>query len=284
MKLSILVPNYNYATYIADAIDSTSQFPSDTCEVLVQDGNSTDQSVAVVAACGPGRENVHCVSEPDRGQSDALNRAFRRSRGEWIGWLNSDEFYLPGVMGSLAQILDDESVDIIYGDCYFVDANGRAIRLLPAHKFDRRVLVNYGCFIPSCATFIRRRVIEELGWNCDLRRSMDWDLWLRASRRFSFHYINRPLSAFRVHEAQVTATPEKADAAEFASLAAEHELPSRAGISLARLTGRLLHVGRKASEGAYTRQWRANRSLNDVDLRWWKDGSVTAVAEVATRI
>jgi GT2 family glycosyltransferase len=165
---------------------------------------------------------------------------------------------------------------VIYGDCAFVDADGALLRLVPGHTFDISVLRYYGCFISSCTTFVRVSAIEAVGgWNEDLRRSMDWDLWLRlAANGARFRYIPAPLSAFRVHEAQVTATPESADADEFSTLDGMHNITrSRRSARAAKLRHRRL----KLAEGAYVRELRAKR-LRPERVAWTSDGLPTAAA------
>ena len=88
-------------------------------------------------------------SEPDEGQSDALNRALARARGRWIAWLNADEFYLPDGLAALGREGDRTGADVVYGDTLFVDGDGRLTRLLPQHRFIAVVLRSYGLFIST---------------------------------------------------------------------------------------------------------------------------------------
>ena len=89
------------------------------------------------------------ASEPDEGQSDALNRGISRARGRWIAWLNADEFYLPDGLAALVREGDRTGADVIYGDTLFSDGDGRLTRLLPQHRFSPFVLRSYGCYIST---------------------------------------------------------------------------------------------------------------------------------------
>jgi glycosyltransferase involved in cell wall biosynthesis len=251
-RLSILTPSYGYGRFIGQAIDSCRNQGFDDYEHLIQDACSTVETDAVVSAAGS--ERIRYVREPDGGQSDALNRALHRARGEWIGWLNADEYYLPGAFEAVLAAADRSGADVVFGDCVFVDVAGRPLRLVPSHPHSRFVLRNYGPFIHSCATFIRRAAVPDGGWDTGFRRMMDWDLWLRLDRA-RFEYIPTTLAAFRIHPDQVTATDHSAgDVAELHALRRKHGI---SGTAVARAAGRLGHAGLKVASGGYLRQLRA---------------------------
>src|SRR5437868_5073964 len=106
MLFSVLTPSFNYGRYIDDALLSVErQEDVAGVEHIVQDGASTDDTVQHLQARG---ESLRWVSEQDAGQSDALNRAMRVSRGDVIGWLNADEFYLPGALAAVAEIFSTQ--------------------------------------------------------------------------------------------------------------------------------------------------------------------------------
>lgn len=279
MKVSVLTPSLNYATFIGDAIASVAAQETIDVEHVVQDGGSHDSTAAVVAAFN-GR--VRFASEPDRGQSDALNRALARATGDWVGWLNADEFYLPRALPTLAAVAARGDVDVVYGDAVFVDEVGRVLRLLPQHSFSARVLRLYGTFLPTCTMLIRRELLEETPWDDGLRRIMDWDLCLTLLRsRARFKYVPMPIAAFRVHDARVTADPAAKFASEYELVRSRHGLPPTAP---ARSVGRVMHGTLKALEGAYGRQRAATR-VRGRDLRWFRPeigiGGAAALVDAA---
>jgi glycosyltransferase involved in cell wall biosynthesis len=266
--VDVLTPSYNYARFLGDALTSVER-QSLPVRHIVMDGNSDDGSPDLLAA----REHpgLWWTSEPDTGQSDALNKALDHAESPWIGWLNADEFYGPRTLHAVERALSDrDDVDVLFGDCVFVDENGLLLRLLPAHRFSAAVLRDYGCFIPSCTTFIRREFLERHRWSTDFRHAMDWHLWLRmAADGGRFRYDPTVMAFFRVHGAQVTADPDGLDPAEFARLdALRHRPDNRMARRFRDLRGRLNHIGHKTVNGAYRRQLRA-RSLQGRDMRWW---------------
>jgi glycosyltransferase involved in cell wall biosynthesis len=260
--VSVLTPSLNYADFIGDALVSVQGQTGLSLEHIVQDGRSTDGTVEVLRDFGP---DVRWRSEPDEGQSDALNKALSRANHEWIALLNADEFYLPDGLEVLVKAGERSGADVMYGDCVFVDDEGRFLRLLAAHRFDRRTLRSYGCFIDTCATLVRRSVLSEGIWDVELRRIMDWDLFLRlAAERRRFHYVPYPVGAFRVHKRRVTARPGTDFPTEYTALRERHGAGSGH-----RTVGRLLHRAHKLVEGAFRREVRA-RSLAGLDLRWFR--------------
>lgn len=160
LTLSVLTPSFNYSRFIADAIESISaQKSSFIVEQIIQDAVSSDDTAKTVRSI-KAKHIVRFFSEPDDGQSDGLNKAIEKSSSSYIGWLNADEFYLEGAFEAVERAIKKHPEAIgFYGDCVFVDENGQFIRLLPGHKMSRFVLEQYGCFISSCTTFLKRELL-----------------------------------------------------------------------------------------------------------------------------
>lgn len=271
-SIGVVTPSLNYRRYLADTVSSVAAQSHPGLEHVVQDGGSTDGSADLLADLADRHPGLSFRSAPDSGQSDALNRAAALTASDWLGWLNADEFYLPGAVSAVARVIAEEpDVDVVYGDCVFVDASGTFLRLLPAHPFSLLTLRHYGCFISSCATFVRRRSLPPSGWDTRMRRAMDWRLWLTLSSRGArFRYVPRALAAFRVHDAQVTSRPEALAQDEFDLLRSLHGLPRNTVVrQLSRRVGQVGHVAHKARAGGYLRQVIASRAAAEKDLRWW---------------
>jgi glycosyltransferase involved in cell wall biosynthesis len=237
---------------------------------VIHDGGSVDGTVAVLRRYDHA---VDWISEPDDGQSDALNKALQKARGRWVAWLNADEFYLPGGLAKLVRRGDATSADVVYGDVVFVDPTGRVARLLPQHPFSALILRLYGCYIPSSGTIFRRSSLPSNAWDVSLKMMMDWDLYLRlASQDAHFEKVNYPVAAFRRHAMQTTA-----HATDFTNEYAR--LFARYGISPAsRRWGRWLHGLYKLASGAYLRQLRARR-FSGLGLLWPRDPNDRAIFE-----
>ncbi len=279
MRLSVLTPTYNYGRFLGDAIRSVDQQADDRVEHVVVDGASGDETLDVLARAP---QRVIWRSEPDEGQSDALNKALALATGNWVGWLNADEFYLPQAFRTFLSCLAKyPHAALVYGDALFVDAHGRLLRLVAQHSFSSRVLRWNRCNISSCAMFVRRDAIPARGWDVHLKSTMDWDLFLEVERRRGqVVYIPRPIAAFRVHPDQITAERPPGYDEDLRRLQERHNRPSGwEGVVVNRL-GEFEHRVLKVVEGGLLRELRA-RSHRGADLRWFESPTLLAGTEAA---
>lgn len=249
---SIITPSRNAGEFILNCLNSV-QIQNVDLEHLIQDAESEDETVSIIKSFGELNPTVFLVSESDFGQSDALNKLIGRVSGKYVGWLNSDETYLPGTLEAVKRIFENTSADVIYGDCLFVDENQDLIRLYSNHKFSVRILRNYGCFIPSCATFFRASLFETLRFDLELKRAMDWDIYLKIGNK-NFLYLKKSLSTFAIHSKQVTAVPENQAIAEFELLKLKHSLNRNPAVTRPLIRYRLLRLLLKSANGNYFRE------------------------------
>lgn len=265
--ISVLTPSYGYGRFIRDAILSSLQQADVGVEHIVQDASSSDGTVEILEEFDA---LIRWRSEPDLGQSDALNRALADATAPWIGWLNADEFYLPNALAVLRDIGERSAADVVYGDAVFADVEGRLLRLLPQHGPHHTTLRWYGPYIPSCAAIFRKSCLGERPWDTSLKRAMDWELYLRLSSQGKrFVYVPYPVGVFRVHPDRVTAQRIVTYESELPSLHRQRVgSPQLRRFALSR-AGRILHGARKLMAGSYWRQVRAH-ALAGEDLRWFQ--------------
>lgn len=260
--VSVLTPSFGYARYLPDALSSVEGQEGISVQHVIQDGGSTDGTVELLQKAG---SHVDWRSEPDTGQSDALNRALERATGRWVSWLNADEFYLPGALAHLVGIAERADAGLAYGDALFVDAAGKVQRLLAQHRYDRTTLWHYGTIIPSCAVLIRREALGSQPWDGALRLLMDRALYMRlVSEGASVEYTKRPIGAFRVHDARVSAASSQTFEGDYAGLAERHGRTSKPMKVWATTKHRML----KLTGGSYSRQRRV-AALAGLDTRWF---------------
>ena len=259
---SIITPSYNYEQFIDDALVSVARQRRVLAEHIVVDGASTDSTVGTLREA----DGIIWRSEPDDGQSDALNKAFALASGEIVGWLNADEYYLDDALYEVQRTFDTTGADVVYGDSIHVDGEGRLLRLAAQHRFDAEVLRHYGCYIPTCAFFVRRSALEDWSWDVQCRYIMDWDLYLWLHQNDAqFAYLPKPLGAFRVHSERVTAEPLPRDAPE------RIRVMRRYGISQAgtrRRAARFRRIALKVRSNSYLRQLKSRRHAG-LPTRWW---------------
>jgi glycosyltransferase involved in cell wall biosynthesis len=198
MKFSIVTPSYNQGAFIGRTLESVAGQGVASLEHLVMDGGSRDDTCRILAASGPG---VTWVSEPDRGQTDALNKGLRRSRGQIIGWLNSDDVYFPGALEAVETIFDRHpDVDVVYGLADHIDTEDEFIAPYPVEAWDPERL-DSTCIICQPALFFRRGLLERCGYPDEsLDYCMDYEYWLRlrdAGARF--YFLERRLAGSRMY-------------------------------------------------------------------------------------
>jgi glycosyltransferase involved in cell wall biosynthesis len=207
LVFSIVTPSYNQGRFLERTIRSVLGQGYSLLEYFIQDGGSSDESVAILSRYGD--QLSYWESRKDRGQSHALNRGFARSNGDVLAFLNSDDVLLPGALHYVADYLSAHAdVDVVYGHRIIIDEDDREVDrcILPRH--DNNVLT-WADFIPQETLFWRRRMWEKVGGRVDesFQFALDWDLLLRfrdAGARFV--RLPRFLGAFRLHDRQKTAT------------------------------------------------------------------------------
>jgi glycosyltransferase involved in cell wall biosynthesis len=197
--VSIVTPSYNQARYLEETIQSVLGQDYPNLEYLIVDGGSTDGSREIIERYQD--RLAWWVSEPDRGQTDAINKGFARARGEIFAWLNSDDTYEPGAISeAVAYLQAHPEVGMVYGDANLIDENGALIGKFPARQTDYRRLRRGYVHIPQQAAFFRASLWREVGPLDDtFYFAMDYDLWVRIARRAPLRYQPRTWANFRLH-------------------------------------------------------------------------------------
>jgi len=272
-SFSVVTPSFNGGEFIEDAIRSVLQQRDVGVEHIVVDGASSDNTVAILQRY----PQVRWTSEPDNGQSDAINKGFLRAAGDLVGWLNADDYYLPGGLEAIARAAQEHpEVDVIYGDCVFVDGDGKVVRSKVEHDFDPAILMYFGCYIPSTSTFFRRRVIESgLLLDCEYRVCMDFDYFVRlAHAGCRFHYVPRFIAAFRWHGNNISLSHAARRAEERRQVQLKFGVRQHSESTFKVLADvhRAKRMMRKVISGNVAREFRVDRMLGR-DTRWIQGGA-----------
>ena len=195
--VTVVTPSFNQGRFIRETIESvlTQSYPR--VEYVVMDGGSTDETVSILESYG---DRLVWVSAPDGGQTSAINTAWRRARGTILAYLNSDDTYRPGAIeAAVAGLREHPAAGAVYGEGYHVDEAGRVIDRYPTEPFDLARL-RATCFICQPTVFLRRHVVERLGYLDESRRyCMDYDLWIRLARVSPLVYLPEYLANTRVY-------------------------------------------------------------------------------------
>lgn len=223
MSVSVVTPSYNQADFIRENLDCIRRQTHPDVEHVVVDGGSDDGTVEILQEYEDSYD-LRWNSEPDDGQSDAINTGFERATGEVVGWLNSDDLYFRTT--TLANVVDvferEQDVDIVYGDAVFIDAHGRP-QFVRKRRFWRYPLFLRGWTIPQPAIFVRRSVLERHSLDESLEYAMDQEFWLRIFDEHRSRYLDDIVAVDRLHEAAKRVAADPAEyRAELESVLARH--------------------------------------------------------------
>ena len=195
-------------------------------EVIVQDGGSTDDTLAILAEVGRG---VHVHVEPDSGQADALNRAVARATGDIVVWLNADDTLVPCAFAAVTDAFGAHpEAEFVFGDFEVIGTDGQVIRQYRSSAYDPDRVFVRGCYIFSGAIFYRRRLLDRIGpFDTRYAACMDLDYMLRLGGVEAIH-VGRTVAQFRYGRHQKSARMR------WTFLRESHEIRWRAADSIGR--------------------------------------------------
>lgn len=205
-SISVITPTYNQSRFIGQTVDSVRDQGYPALEHIVVDGLSTDDTLEVLRPYG---DALTVISEADSGQTEAINKGLKRASNDVICWLNSDDYLQPGALQAVGEFFAaNPDVMWVTGDGVIVDADGRQIQSAVRtykqvlRRFGPSVYLGLANAVVQPATFWRREVHDQLGFlDESLHYTMDYDWWLRLLRLGNPGRIDRPLCAFRIHDA-----------------------------------------------------------------------------------
>ena len=198
LLISVVTPSFNQVAFVEETLRSVIEQDYPHKEYLVIDGASADGSVDVIRRYA-GRL-AYWVSEPDRGQSHAINKGFALAHGEVLGWLNSDDTYLPGALATVARcFVEHPDVDFLYGDYLYTSPEGKTLlrrRLFNSMSYETLL---YHDYLGQPAVFFRRTLLDRVGpVDEHLHYHMDWDLFLRMWKVCRPLHVPTPLATSRL--------------------------------------------------------------------------------------
>ena len=205
-KISIITPSYNQGFFLEETINSIIKQNYPNLEYILIDGNSTDNTIDIIKKYEDKID--YWVSEPDNGQSHAINKGLKQAKGDILAYINSDDVYTEGAFFKVAKFFQENpEIGIVYGDIQLIDQNSKIIGTRREIEFDLLMahLIGFGIIIPQPATFWRKEVTEKIGlFDENNHFTMDQDYWYRASKHFKIKHLPEVLAQFRIHETSKT--------------------------------------------------------------------------------
>ena len=208
-RISVVTPSFNQGDFLEHTILSVLNQDYPNLEYIIIDGGSTDRSIEIIKKYE--KHLTYWVSEKDNGQSDAINKGFRRSTGEILAWLNSDDLYLPGTLLKVGRFfLSKPHVDVLYGDLFIADAEERILRTIKEVGFYKKALMHGAMNINQQSMFWRKRAFAKAGPLRNLYFYMDGYLLLSfVKNSVAMWHIPDALAVFRVHSGTKTSDGKK---------------------------------------------------------------------------
>jgi glycosyltransferase involved in cell wall biosynthesis len=217
-RVSIVVPAYNHARFLEQAIESVLAQTHPAVELIVLDDGSTDGTREILARYG---DRFRWESQANIGQAATLNKGWAMASGDLLGYLSADDFLHPDAVKSAVECLESHANAVLaYPDFAQVDDSSRTLRTIRTPEFSYEDMLLKGVCAPGPGAFFRRSAYASVGgWNAALRRIPDLEYWLRLGLAGPFQRIAQVLAYYRVHPgAQSFSAVDEAGAEEFVAV------------------------------------------------------------------
>jgi len=201
-SFSVLTPSYNQGFFIERTIASVLSQSGVNFDYLICDGGSTDTSLSVISNYAA---HIQWLSEIDDGQADAVNKGIAMTKGDVIGWLNSDDIYYSEALAKVARVFSNHpEIQIVYGQADWIDEYDNILKPFPTESWHYERLKET-CFLCQPAVFFRRSLVEQYGaLDKTLQYCMDYELWLRYGQHVEFYYLPEKLAGSRMYKTNKT--------------------------------------------------------------------------------
>ena len=281
VNLSIITPSFNQAPFIEETIQSVLSQNIEV-EYVIFDGGSTDGTLEILQKYS---QQIIWHSESDRGQTHAVNKGILSTQGDIIGWLNSDDIYLPDTLERVQDFFATHpEIDVLYGDAWHIDIDGTPYEQYPTETWDFKRLKDV-CFLSQPAVFFRRSVVDRFGLLDEtLQYCMDYEYWLRLGvKGAKFAYLPHLLAGSRMYADNKTQSQRYAVHEEIVNMMSDllGEVPDRWLFNFAHVEVERKGLSREKTPRRFILEvslcsirnaWRWNKSISkdmlNTILRW----------------
>ena len=207
LKISVITVSYNQGRFIEENIVSVLNQNYENFEHIIIDACSKDNTLDILKKY----DHLKWTSEPDKGQSDGLNKGFRKATGDLIVWLNSDDVMCEGAFEVLNKFFtENPDKSVVTGNQVFINGNSEVVNIVKAEPFsyDRLLNTRY-CSVMQNSTVFRKSVLDKVGLLDETSHyTMDLDLFIRIAKEYTSYIIDADIAKFRVWEESKTTTSQ----------------------------------------------------------------------------
>ena len=195
-KISIVTVSYNQAEFIEENITSVVEQNYPNVEHIIVDAESSDETIEILKKYN----HITWKSEPDNGQSDGLNKGFRKATGEIIGWINSDDKLSPGSLYKVGNFFKNNPTEIaLVGDQRIIDEHSRELEIKISNDYTFDYLLYFAKGITQNSMFFKKEILDQIGYlDESLHYAMDQDLFIRIASLQKITHIDEVLAEFRM--------------------------------------------------------------------------------------
>ncbi len=195
--ISIITPSYNQGKFLERTIQSVLSQGYPNLEYIVMDGGSSDETIAILQKYS---DRILWESKPDRGQAHAINKGLKKSKGEIVAYLNSDDTYQPGTLLRVGELFANHpNISFLYGHGRLIDAQDKEIGFYN-NLFEDHSRLAASCGISQPTAFWRRELLKSVGYfDESYSYTMDYEYWIRVSKKYTLYCEPLIVANTRIH-------------------------------------------------------------------------------------
>lgn len=266
-SICVITPCFNAAPFLLSCLRSVAAQGDCIHRHIVMDGGSNDGSLEILREFSRTHPNLTWRSEPDEGQSDALNKALEEVDTRYFAWLNADDCYLPGKLGTLVQAAQSAPAPtIVYGDYQVIGASGEILKRRQQPSFNYWDCLYSYLTVQNCAAIFRTDICRTTGgFDRDLEFCMDYDLILRLAGTGAVRHVRDYVGCFRHHDGAKTSRLQQVCEKETERLRLKVSGQSARSLRWRNWIGTMRVVGRMVTEGCIRSRLERNYITGNVN-------------------
>lgn len=209
-KVGIIIPSYNQGKFLERTILSVLENQKNIdMDIALVDGGSVDESAEIIKKYEPYFKA--CVSEPDRGQADAINKGIEALPDcKYYMWLNSDDVYESAfAVSEIVNFAEQKGFEVCYGLSHFIDEHDKIIGEYPVEPFSYENLGDR-CYLSQPSVLFSRKAYEKVGpLNISMKMCLDYEYWMRLAKEYELGFLDKYIGSTRMYGETKTATMQK---------------------------------------------------------------------------